>query len=401
MDQENKNNKGNRTHNKPFPPKLSITQIVFLIISYVTLVLAVLYLADQLCWRILPPCICCTYIGFGIVLAMFIVDRLIRHECSVHKKCLVDISFVDALFVEAKTVQPTLVGLMADEKHFRRKKTDMLKEVRRLKKLGNQSWTEYQVLSLNQMLVEFLKPDELIARAQSSLEDLEDYAKSSAYGGYDQKQYDKWKGRINEAINKIEAITKKDREFSEFKEDFPSYVEVQREDATKMLKAVLPTLLEHVATYQTYWAEGSAILYNGLMMVCLTAIPLFVVMGLLPLYHRDNGTLGWFNWGLLAIVGALSTLFLRLHRSDLVEIGNTEGTKELWRAVLGATLAFVAGIVTYWMIAGKVLHFGGIVPKLDSSLLNDVGLSILWSVGSGFCFERIFDRLISATVGGN
>ena len=133
MDEENKsaeetkNMEGSGGTRKPcedpFPPKLKRWQWIILGFSYFLLILAVLYLIEQLCLirvfpdlekncpclkEILTQCVCCTYIAFGIVLATLIIDRVFRHKRCVHEKQRVDISIVDAMFVEARTVEPSL-----------------------------------------------------------------------------------------------------------------------------------------------------------------------------------------------------------------------------------------------------------------------------------------------------
>ncbi|MFH1934698.1 MAG: hypothetical protein ABIN18_24405 [Pseudomonadota bacterium] len=371
-----------------FPPKLSWKEKLILAISYFLAFFAFLYIADQLCFpKITPPCVCCTYIAFGFVLAAFIVDRLIRHELIVHKARREDISEVEALFVEARNVEPTQNGPMKNSEYFSKKKAELLAEVARLKEVGNRGWSEYQVLALNQMLIEFLEKEELIARAQSSLEDLEDYASDKAYGGYDQRQYDNWKVRIDGAIKKLEEGRGKS------------------DDQYAALQAKLETLLEHVASYNANWSEGSAIL-RGIRMCGVVALFLLFPMSLLPFLHPVNITnsdqaLGCLNWGLLGVIGAITAVLLNLSKSDYVEVGNTEGKKELWRAFGGTGLGFVAGILAYWTIAGGLFTGGSAVPELGASSLRDIGLSVLWAVAAGYCFENVLDRTLTMTPGAN
>ena len=124
---------------------------------------------------------------------------------------------------------------------------------------------------------------------------------------------------------------------------------------------------------------------------------------LLPILHPwdDDQPLIVLNWGLLGISGSLTAVLLDLRQSDLVEVGNTEGKKEVRRAILGATLGFVAAVLAYSMIRGGLLT-GTIVPDLksgDGRSWEVIGLSVVWAIASGFSFERIFDRVRSATTG--
>ena len=64
---------------------------------------------------------------------------------------------------------------------------------------------------------------------------------------------------------------------------------------------------------------------------------------------------------------------------------------------MSVSLGLVAGVLSYSIIAAKVLSDGLIVPEMESSTLKDMGLSVLWAVASGFCFEKVFDRVSSAT----
>ena len=63
-------------------------------------------------------------------------------------------------------------------------------------------------------------------------------------------------------------------------------------------------------------------------------------------------------------------------------------------------LGLVAGILSYGIISGQLLE-GSAVPTIGSDSLADVGLSIVWGMASGFSFERIFERMRSATEGGS
>ena len=376
-----------------FPPKfIWWKKWIVLPFIWITLSVSLLYLADQLCFKQTPSCICCTYIAFGLVLSIIVIDRWIYHEIIVHNARLEDVSEVEATFVEAKVVELANLGYMSEEEYFKKKKSELDEEVKRLKELGNRGWTEYQILSLNQMLVEFLDIDELKARARSSLDDLEDYADDSSYR-YDQKQYDKWKDIIKKAIDKVDnAVDNAENE-------------EQKNTAMMALQAELQMLLEHIASYHANWSRGSAIL-NGIKVCGCLSLPLLIGMGLLLLFHPMyiNGgeqKLSVLNWGIFGIIGAMTAVLLGLRKSDYVEVGNTEGRKELWRTIPGIALGLLAGTLAYWMIAGELFTHGGIVPDLDSSSLKDTGLSILWAVASGFCFEKVFDRMVSTTVGGN
>lgn len=268
----------------------------------------------------------------------------------------------------------------------------MKNEANRLERLGSRGWTEYQVLSLNQLLVDFLKEDELKGRARSSLEDLFEYTEWSS-SRHDPEHYVQWEERINEAIDEIDKSDGGD---------------LERDQAAERLRAELRTLLEHVADYDQYWDQGSVTI--RILMTCgVVTIPLLVSMGLLPLLHPAGAMgIGIMNWGLLGISGALAAVLLNLHKSDLLYVGSTKGREAIWRAILGAALGLVAGILMYSMIAGGLLA-GDIFPSVEAFpntglgttsnqiAMEDVARSIFWGVFSGFSFEWVFDRLRSAT----
>jgi hypothetical protein len=275
--------------------------------------------------------------------------------------------------------------------NFDVKKQQVADELQRLELLGPTGWTEFELLPLNQLVVEFLKLDDLKSRTLSYLADLSEYAEDSAYR-YDQRQYNHWEQRINEAIGKIE--------------DLEDPTDEKRDAAAEMLRAELRTVQDHVASYHASWAKGSAIL-RSLTLLGIMAIPLLFLMALLPFLHPGPATqriLTNLNWGILGIVGSLSTVLLALQRSDFLEVGNTEGRRQLSRTVIGSTLGFLAGVLAFSLITGGALK-GSIMPELTcGSALKplqpkDLGLSIIWAIGAGMGFEWILDRVRTTTTG--
>jgi len=379
-----------------FPPKLLWWQWIILVTAYLFGASALLYVLDQFCLLNLHirNSICGTYIALSIVLTILIIDRLIRHKLIDHRARLVDHSDVEALFVEAKTVEARLTfpeGKPLKPDDYKKKEEELRKEVERLEKLGHEGWTEYQVLSLSQMLIDFLKIDDLKARARSTLTDLEEYVVDSAYP-IDQRLLYHWEDRINEAIDKIDEIKNKDIK------------DLELDDIAEKLRAELRTLLEDVASYEESWAKGS-IIVRALTVLGVLTIPILLAMGLLPLLHPDgNKILGIPNWGLFGISGAITGVLLSLRQSILVEVGNTEGKKELRHAILGTGLGLVAGILLYSMIAGGILS-GALFPKITSEPLkpdelnSNLARSIFWGIASGFSFEWVFDRVRNTTAG--
>lgn len=380
----------NSKKDRPFPPKLSCAEKAILSVSYVLFLVAAAYLIEQLCIGWLSCSLCWSYIAFGVLITAVLVDRNLRQQLDIHKARLEDRSEVEALIREARAA-----GKLMDDEEISTEssktdeKTRMLNnEILHLKGLGSRKWTEYQVLPLDRLVVDFLQKDELKARARSTLADLKDYAEDSSYR-YDIEQYLHWEGRIDEAIEEIKDDDKKDT----------------LGQAMTLLQAELKTLLEHLASYEMNWAEGSARV-RTLTMSGVIAIPILVVMGLLPILHPcGESILNVLNWGLLGISGSLTAVLLTLRKSNFVEVGNTEGRKEVRHAILGAILGFVAAILVYSMISGGIFK-GELLPVLIDPTTNTpntdaetIGRSILWAIASGFLFERVFDRMRSTTTG--
>ena len=327
--------------------------------------------------------------GLVLGLASFAYWLYVRHEDFARRSRLKDESEVKASIVEAKTVEPRLHEPRRPEE-FEEKKKQLDEEIDRLQKIGKESWTEYEVLSLSQMLVDFLKPSDLVSTTDSWMDDLEEYADDSKYR-YDRDYYAKWKERVDDAKKEID--NKKDAGTDDAKD-------IERDDRCEKLRAVLKTLQEHVANFHRSWAEGSALI-RDLLIVNAIAIPVFLTLGLVPVIHpSDCDTLGVINWAMLGVTGALAGALLGLHRSDEVEVGHTEGKREIRRTLSGATLGFVAGALTYGVIAGGLIT-GFAVPKVGAIPLaaRDVGLSVIWRVAAGFSFERVFERVRIATEG--
>jgi len=410
--EESKDNKPSSGDNKkrskrceePFPPKLRWWQYFILVLNYIAVFLAALYLIEQFCSihplsfiterfdflrAVCRPCVWGTYIAFSIVVAVIVIHYCVWNKIIVHKARLEDRSEVDAIIVEVDTVEPRLMEPEERPRDYARKKQELMEEKKRLKDIGERGWTEYQVLSLNQLLVDFLKEDELRGRALASLEDLQEYTGYSS-DRHDPQHYEQWRERIDKAIKNIRSD----------EED-----KLKRDEAAEMLRGELKTLLEHVADYEQYWVRGSVIV-RGLMTCGVSAIPILLAMGLLPIIHPNGSeVLGILNWGFLGIAGAITAVLLNLHKSDLLYVGSTLGKKHLWRTVLGAALGLVAGVILYSMIAGGILS-GSAFPEINSKTIQnseglDIGRSIFWGITSGFSFEWVFDHLRRTTEEGS
>ena len=377
-----------------FPPKLTPLHAILLGASWFFSIAALCYLLLRFCTNVLSDYegIVCDYFAIFILPLGLFADRYIRKEKVIHRLRLQDHSEVEALFVEAGNVEHRLKGTdvctydpKSDRTNFSDNRKKLCKEVERLN-FRPEIWTEYEILNLEQLLVEFLKIEELKERARSELDDLEEYASDSKVS-YDLRKYDRWEDRIDTCIEKIDKCSRTNKDCEPDDEE--------RDRNAESLRAAVKTLQEHIASYSKSWAEGSLIV-RSLIICCGVAIPIFVALGTLPWIHPSLNAperiLQFYNWGYLGTSGSLTAVVLALRKSDVTEVGVTEGKRELWQMVIGTALGFVAGILVYSMIsAGKIS--GEILPTLTSSRVDDFGRSVLLAFTAGFASERVYDKV--------
>ncbi len=324
---------------------------------------------------------CFSYVGIGFVLTGAIVDRIILNETRLHELRSEDKSLVESIIIEASTIDSKTSSPGIKLEDFEEKKNQLSEEISRLNKLNNQDCcTEYQILPIQKMLVDCMSNDELKTRAESTLAELREYADDSSYQ-YDIEYYINWKQRIDAAEKSITEHKYKPENGGD-------------EDNASYLRSELKDLIEHVTDYTYRWTLGSEQI-RSLIICSAVAIPLLIVSGLIPVIHPsapESVKLGFFSWGLLGSSGSLTAVLLGLRSSDFVEVGNTEGKKELWRAIIGSVLGFVSGILVYSLLGGGLIERGAAVPNMTSVEIRDIGLMVFWAIGAGFWFEKIFDR---------
>ena len=390
---------GSRQKSSPpefhLPPARSPWQVALLWLGRVVGLGALGYIGD-FCFQffngMLEPtgCTNCLYVALTLVLSGLIVEYIVRHKERVHKKRVVDRSEVEWLIQEAKSfARGSNDG--EDQEDLPKKRERLKQEVKRLKRdLGPQGWTEYQVLTLDCLLSEFWVPAELKARSLSSLAELKEYANGAAFS-YDVNLYYDWESRIRSHIQDLEEYESKkadDQDCSSMKLSVSS------------LRAKLRSLLEHIANYQANWARGSTIV-SSIRICGSVGVVVFLLMGILPILLNFRATpilnLGILNWGFLGIAGAMAGVLLGLRNTDEVEVGNTEGEKELWRAVLGIPLGLLSGVLIFAALKGGLIKSGSVVPNLEKPELSDLALSVVWAVVSGLGLEKVFERVRSAT----
>ncbi len=410
-----------------FPPRERWHERAIRYVAYFFILVSLLYLAEQFC-RVhrlhffspiigdsgllkdfFSPCLWATYVAFGLVIAGVVIYQFIRYRFLEHNERLEDPSEVIALFTDVDNIEPRLTEPKKKPEDFQRKKEKAEAEQKVLKKLGEEGWTEYRVLPLHQLLVDFLKVDDLIANARLSLTELEEYAEDDALP-YDREPYYERKNLIEDAIENIREVDRGRSEETEKNDTSTDNVKLMKDNAAEPLRAEYCTLLDHVASYDKSWAAGLAVI-RGIMLCGIPGVVILTTMGLLPILHvRGDHILYIYNWGLLGSAGAVAGVLLALRKSNLVLVGYTEGKRELWRAILSVPLGLLAGICAYSLIASGLLPSGGLVPEIYfdrehvvqisiQSRMPQICLSIIWAIGSGICFEKVFDHMIVNTWG--
>ena len=256
-----------KTLTRPAPPQ---SKRLAINVSWLVVLAGLLVAVDQLCFdsTVLWTSRCLAYAGLIFGLTGLALVIYFRHKARAYRDRLEDKSSVEASIVEARTVGPRLLNPVRPE-GIEEKKKNLREEIDRLLEIGTENWTEYAVLSLYQMLVDFLKPLDLIATTNSVMDELEEYAADSKYR-YDREYYAKWKERVDTAVKKIDGAT--DNEV---------------DDKSEQLRAVLKTLYEHLADFKLKWTEGSALI-RDLLFVNAAAIPIFLTIGLVPVIHPSD-----------------------------------------------------------------------------------------------------------------
>ena len=380
------------------PPELTEWRWGILWIARAVMLLAILYIVF-ICILIfwypaaIPECICWPYLALAGFLSGLVTEFVIRHKRRVHEKRKEDRSEIEALIQEAKNIRPRLTQPNEKPTDFNEKREQVVKEVDRLtEEVGPKGWTEFQVLTLDRMLIDFLPLEDLKARAHSSLNELKEYAYGEAFS-YDDDFYREWEDKINNNINELEELDKKldDDKNDENAEKIDGKAEA--------LRANLRAIREHIADYQANWAEGSTIV-SSIRICGSAAVIVFSLMGILPLLYPNQNCslmcdfrLSILNWGFLGIAGAIAIALLDLRKAKEVEVADTAGKQELSRVFLSVPLGLLAGVLVFSALAGGVIATGAAVPNLKEPKFSDACLSVVWAVVAGMGFESVFQRV--------
>ena len=309
----------------------------------------------------------------------------------VHKSRKEDPSEIEALIQEGKNIQPRLVEPEYRPARFDERRQQVQDEIQRLRtKVGPEGWTEFQVLTLDRMVIDFLSIEDLKARARSSLDELKLYAYGEAFS-YNDEFYRDWENKINANISSLDELDKSQEEQNDISQ--------AKDDKAEALRANLRAVREHIADYQSMWAEGKTIVSAIRICGAVSAV-VFTLMGILPLLYpvQDCPTLctfdlGILNWGFLGIAGAIAIALLDLWNAKEVEVADTAGKQVLSRVLVSAPLGLLAGVLVFSVIAGELIDHGSTVPNVKEPKLRDAYLSVAWAVAAGMGFEGVFQRV--------
>ena len=369
---------------------LGLCSLLFLIVACIWLVFFPEYKPQVSCEE------CLLAIPTGFILLWVYGHLWLTYDLKFHEKQIQDRDTIEALIQNARSV----VGRIEGEQQLPRGAVqddrealanDIAVEIRRLRAMTPEGWTYYQTLHLDQLLVEALDSEEALkARAELQLTELKDYVEESAYP-FDTEQYQNWDERLKVVTDPINS-----NEYWLHRRQMPDQ-DHSDEARLRLGKETLKALLEYVADIESDWSSGSLILRNlriGAVFTILALLPIAFLPVMCP--WEMCGSIGWFEWGLLGVVGALLSVLRQLQNSDAIELGNTEGRKEFMRAFIGGLLGLVAGLISFafiksGLIAGRLFPFG------DASPAANIFLPVIWAVGSGFWFEKIFERVRQTT----
>ena len=324
----------------------------------------------------------------------------VNYRLLIHKKQVPDRSGVEFLMEQAHLAADTFesgkhwkeIGMEEDE--AAEYVQSIRAEVERLQDVGADGWTYYQTLHLGPLLVEINTTEEVKAEAELVLTTLADYVEDSLVP-FDRRQYDKW----NEHL-KIITDPKNSVEYWWLKCCRKSTDEDHKLKLLKLAKCRLQALKSYLADIESNWATGTVIVSN-LKYGSITTIIAFLLIAFLPVistWCTNSGypEFGWFGWGLLGSAGALLSVLHKQQKYDIVELGDTEGQKEFWRAFVGGCLGLVAGLIAYALIRGGVVSgrlFPSFCEEVQTCENSSLYLSLIWAIGAGFGFEKIFDRV--------
>lgn len=340
---------------------------------------------------------CLLGIPIGLILTWVYGCLWLRYDLATFEKQVQDRAMIESMIQNAwvvvgRTERKQQIAASDNQDGRMTIASEIVSEIRRLEAISPAGWTYFQTLHLDQLLVDALdSEEELKVHAESRLSALKDYVEESSYA-FDKEQYENWEERLKVVTDPVH--------FNMYWLQRQQYTEQDHSDTAwlKLGRETLKAFLEYVAGIESDWASGSLILKN------LRIAAVFTILALLPIaflpvmcLSKSCGQIGWFEWGLLGAVGALLSVIRQAQNSDVIELGNTEGRKEFIRAFVGGLLGLVAGLLSFafiksGLIAGRLFPYGP-----DTSASANIYLPVIWAVGAGFWFEKVFERVKQTT----
>lgn len=311
-----------------------------------------------------------TYISLSILSIATALLLYGIHPNKLSKRREVEVSELENLYAEVRRCR--------NEEDLKCTNTAQ-QEVERLKELHKKLGHVYEldVLSLRLALVDLYPESELATKTNYELELLDENMDTKA----EERILEALEDKINGIIHKCE-----DESISEEKKPY------------KKLRAELKILREKVADYDKAWAIGELI-RNGISYWTTLSVIAFLLMGLLPIIHKDGSDiLGILSWGLFGLSGALLSVLFSISGAEVIEIGEQAGKQLLIRTVASIAIGTTTAILLHAALKGGILG-GTMFPdfkkypaseEAGKSIYN--GLSIFWGFFAGFSL-RIFASL--------
>lgn len=253
----------------------------WMVVFFVAGLAAALFLIARYCfdvrWCVLPICeetYYFSYFLFAIFLISVCMVCALSNEIWTHRLRKMDWSEVRALISDAKYRLAENED-KPERNQLGKKQTENIQEQiqslngRRGDKPSTHArekkspYTEYDVLALDQSLLGFYSAEELLARSDTLLNNLREYA-DDVERQYAREKFNRHEDKINHLKNKLESALKQDKIDS---------TKANRKREAEKLRAYLVELLEHIAGVDRYWFTGQAIARSLVVCSSLVSCP--------------------------------------------------------------------------------------------------------------------------------
>ena len=259
--------------------------------------IALCALAGFLC-QLLAPARHTELLAYFFLLAfLFCINaiRLLSQKWLVSLARQEDESYINHLLATARAVQPTVGTKDSPErpKNYKQKRSEIQSEIARIKALPVSQRVEWELLPLQNLLLDFMNVHVLISQARLKLDDLEEYAADTAYS-IDREKFENLRHSVLNAIERaLNAITKSKNLQFDSEQQRESFVD----DGSAELRASTQAIQEYLIDYRWNWSNGNVTL-AGLKLSCVFSIPGLILVGLLPVgLLETQPVMAWFKLG--------------------------------------------------------------------------------------------------------